>query len=101
MNSKECNEDGKLRLGEKKWSYYREMGLICAVGSGILIPYIITSGPWVYFLSSLIGCVIVMAGLIVWRLSKIGLGKFWIALWFGLLAIAVTLQLTIVFRVFS
>ena len=75
------------------------MGVVCAIGSGILIPYIFTSGSWEYFLSSLIGCVIVMAGLIVWRLSKIGLSKFWIALWFGLLAIAVSLQLTVVFRV--
>ena len=80
-----------FRLGDEKWRYYREMGMICAIGSSILVPYIITSGGWEYFLASLIGCVVVMAGLICWRLSNLGLRKFWVPLWFGLLAVAVTL----------
>jgi len=88
-------------LGEKKWRYYQEMGIICAIGSAILIPYILTAGTWNFFVGSLVGCVVVMGGLICWRLSKIGLGIFWPSLWFALLAFAVTLQLTVVFNVFG
>jgi len=88
-------------LKDKKWLYYRELGLICALGSLILLPYILSPNGWQYFLGSLILCVTTMTGLICWRLPSIGLNKFWPALWFTLLIIAVTLQLTIVFKVFS
>lgn len=86
-------------LGDKKWRYYKEMGTICAVGSSILIPFIIWPGGWEYFLSSLSASVLVMASLVCWRLQRIPLNKWWVLLWFGFLAIAVALQLLIVFRV--
>lgn len=74
------------------------MGMICAAGSVILIPYILLSGSWEYFLGSLVVCVAVMGGLVCWRLPRIGLKKSWVLLWFSLLAIAISLQLTVVFR---
>ena len=86
-------------LGEKKWGYYRELGLICAAGSLILVPYILSPAGWGFFLGSLIACVVVMAGLICWRLPRIGLNRSWVMLWFVLLVIAVALQLTVVFHV--
>lgn len=86
-------------LGDQKWRYYREMGVICATGSMILVPYILSPGDGKYFLASLIACVAVMAVLICWKLPRIGVTKFWVLLWLGLLAIAVTLQLTVVFNV--
>lgn len=87
-------------LQEKKWRYFREMGLICAAGSGVLIPYIIFRGEWPFFLGSLISCVVVMALLVIWRLRTLMISSWWTVAWFALLAYAVTLQLTVVFRVF-
>ena len=86
-------------MGDKKWIYFREMGVICAAGSAILIPYILSVGGGEYFLGSLIACVVVIAGFICWRFPRIGLNKSWVLLWFGLLTVAVTLQITLVFKV--
>ena len=90
-----------VRLPHKRWRYFREMATVCAVGSCLLLPYILTGGDWRFFLGSLVGCVAVMSVLIVWRIKAIGLSHGWTLLWFFLLAIAVTLQLTVVFRVFG
>ena len=91
---------GWLLLSEKKWAYFRELGLICGMGSVVLVPYLFIQGDWSFFLGSLIACVLVMGALISWRLPAIGLRKTWVGLWFLLLAVAVTLQLTVVFKVF-
>lgn len=88
-------------LPQKRWLYFREMGIVCATGSLILLPYIFFGGSWHFFLGSLIFSVVVMGIVTTIRLRKIEVSKKWILLWFGLLAIAVTLQLTVVFRVFA
>lgn len=88
-----------LLLGDKRWLYFREMGVVCATGSLLLLPYILLGNSWYFFLGSLICSVIAMAVMVVLRLTAIQVGKNWILLWFGLLAIAVTLQLTVVFKV--
>lgn len=90
-----------LLLGEKRWGYFREMGMVCAIGSCVLVPYILFGGNWSFFLGSLVCCVLVMAWLVVSRLSSIGVCKGWAVLWFVLLGIAVSLQLTLVFKIFG
>lgn len=85
--------------GEKRWCYFREMGVVCGIGSCVLIPYILFGGGGGYFLGSLILCVLVMAWLVVSRLAAIGVSMPWAFLWFGLLGVAVALQLTLVFEV--
>jgi hypothetical protein len=86
-------------LGDKRWAYFREMGVVCGVGSLMLVPYIIFQGSWAFFLGSLVFCVVVMAWLLVNRLASIGVSGKWAILWFVLLGIAVSLQLTLVFGV--
>ena len=88
-------------LKEKRWLYFREMGIVCATGSLILLPYILRGGSWQFFLGSLICAVITMAVMVTLRLSTIGISKKWVLLWFALLAIAVSLQLTVVFKVIA
>lgn len=90
---------GWFFLNEKKWAYLRELGLICGAGSLVLVPYILWQGSWTFFLGSLIASVVTMSALILWRLPLMGLQKRWVGLWFLLLSIAVTLQLTVVFGV--
>lgn len=86
-------------LGERRWRYFREMGVVCGIGSCVLIPYILLGGGWAFFVGSLILCVLMMAWLVISRLAAIGLNRRWTVLWFALLGIAVTLQLTLVFDV--
>jgi hypothetical protein len=86
-------------LGDKRWAYFREMGVVCGVGSLMLVPYIIFQGSWAFFRGSLVFCVVVMAWLLVYRLASIGVSGRWAILWFVLLGIAVSLQLTLVFGV--
>ena len=88
-----------ILLEEKRWSYFREMGMVCGIGSCMLIPYILVGGSWAFFLGSLILCVFIMAWLVVSRLAAIGVTRRWVVLWFALLAVAVSLQLTVVFDV--
>lgn len=90
---------GAALLGERRWSYFREMGVLCGIGSCMLIPYILFGGNWALFLGSLILCVVIMAWLVVSRLAAIGMTRRWVLLWFVLLGVAVTLQLTVVFDV--
>lgn len=86
-----------LFLGQLKYRYFRELGIICGIGSTVLIPFAMLSGEEVFFVGSLITCVLVMAGLICVRLPSIGLSRGWVVLWFALLGIAVLLQVTLVF----
>ena len=86
-------------LGERRWSYFREMGVVSGIGSCMLIPYILVGGSWAFFLGFLILCVVIMAVLVVSRLAAIGMTRRWAVLWFALLGVAVSLQLTLVFDV--
>ena len=88
-----------ILLGDKRGGYFREMGIVCAVGSGVLLPYILFAGNWSFFLGSLVCSVLVMAWLVVTRLASLGVSQWWTILWFVLLGIAVSLQLTVVFDI--
>lgn len=89
---------GALLLGEKRWIYISQLAATCLIGSLTLLPYAILSGGAGFFFGSLGAAILAMSLVISMRLSRIGLSWGWIALWFLLLGIAVSLQLTVVFH---
>lgn len=90
---------GWLLLGEKRWIYFRALAVTCLIGSLVLIPFAVTSGAAAYFFDSLLASICAMGITIILALKSIGFPWQWSALWFFLLSIAVTLQLTIVFHI--
>lgn len=93
-----------LLLGEKKWLFIKNIGFVCFIGSCILSPYVLLSVTGVtasapFFIGSLIISVAVMIGL-YYRAIKLSEVKInWWYFWLACLAIAVSLQLTVVFHV--
>jgi len=91
-------------LAEKKWEFIKNIGFTCLVGSIILLPYPIATvffkidnAP--FFVGSLIVAVLVMIVLYFLNVQKLALPKKWFWGWICCLAIAITLQLTVVFSV--
>ena len=89
---------GYLLLGPQRWLYLSQLGTTCAIGSFILLPYAIVGGGPSFFFGSLVAAVLVMALDFFIRIRRNQFPIRWYFLWLGLLAIAVTLQLTVVFR---
>ncbi len=93
-----------LFLQGKKWKFIREIGLTCFVGSIILVPYSISSILHIndsgeFFLSSLIASVAVMIVLYFISVKKSRVPMLWWAGWMLCLAVAITLQLKVVFHI--
>ncbi|HQW84160.1 MAG TPA: hypothetical protein PK987_06865 [Ferruginibacter sp.] len=91
-------------LAEKKWSFIKNIGFTCTVGSFILLPYPITTllfkeAHAQFFIGSLIVAVIIMIVLYFLSVKKLAIPVKWFWGWMGCLAIAIILQLTIVFEV--
>lgn len=91
-------------LAEKKWDFLKNMGVTCLVGSVILLPYAIAAtvsniNGATFFVGSLLTAVAVMIVLYFLNVQKLGLPKKWFWGWICCLAIAITLQLTVVFSV--
>ena len=91
-------------LADKKWEFIKNIGFTCLVGSVILLPYPIATvffktdnAP--FFIWSLIIAVLVMIVLYFLSVRKLALPKKWFWGWIFCLAIAITLQLTVVFSV--
>lgn len=89
---------GYLLLGEKRWLYIVQLATTCLIGSLVLIPFSSFGGGPSFFFGSLVASVLIMAIDIRMRLWQIKLATRWYLLWLGLLAVAVTLQLTVAFR---
>lgn len=89
---------GWFLLGEKRWIYIRTLAITCLIGSLVLLPFAIISGTTAFFFGSLLASICAMGISIVLHLKSIGFPWQWQALWFFLLSIAVTLQLTVVFH---
>jgi hypothetical protein len=92
-----------ILLKEKKWEFIRQISIACLVGSLILLPYCIV-GPTDpdeddFFLASLVIAVIVMIGWYYHATRKSRVSILWWFAWLFFLAIAISLQLTIVFSV--
>lgn len=91
---------GALILGEKRWIYISQLAGTCLIGSITLLPYAILSGGPGFFFGSLGASIFAMSICILIGLPRIALSWHWGALWFILLAIAVSLQITVVFHFF-
>ena len=91
-------------LSGKKWDFLKNMGATCLVGSVILLPYAFAASYTklndpLFFIASLIIAVLVMLILYFFNVQKLALPKKWFWGWICCLAIAITLQLTVVFSV--
>ena len=91
-------------LKDKKWIFIRNIAVTCLIGSIILIPYAVFSSLWNingndFFIGSLGLAVAVMIFLYALSVKNAGIKMYWWLGWLACLAIAVTLQLTVVFDV--
>ncbi len=91
-------------LADKKWEFIKNIGFTCLVGSVILLPYPVVTvflkiDNAQFFVGSLIVAVLVMIVLYFLNVQKLALPKKWFWGWICCLAIAITLQLTVVFSV--
>lgn len=93
-------------LGKQRWLFVKNIGFACFIGSCILLPYLFLSNMYIsndqkLFIGSLVASVIAMIYYYhkAVRLSMVAL-KWW-AIWLLCLAVAIMLQLTVVFNVFS
>lgn len=91
-------------LQNKKWVFIKNIGATCLVGSVILLPYAVLASfsnynSATFFVVSLLTAVAVMIVLYFLNVKKTGLAIKWFWGWILCLAIAITLQLTVVFSV--
>ncbi|MBX2932676.1 MAG: hypothetical protein KF825_00430 [Ferruginibacter sp.] len=91
-------------LAQKRWGFIKNIGLTCLAGSIILLPYPVAAiffkiDNASFFIGSLLVAVAVMMVLYYYSVTKLLLPVKWFWGWIGSLAIAITLQLTIVFNV--
>jgi len=91
-----------ILLKEKRWEFIKDIGLTCFIGSLILLPFAILSSAFGingknFFLGSLLVAVAVMILMYAISVRHSRLSKLWWLGWLVCLAIAITLQLTVVF----
>ena len=91
-------------LKEKKWHFLKNIGLTCFIGSVILLPYAVLSTCYGIngnnlFIGSLLLAVAVMIFMYAMSVKNTGIKIYWWLGWMVCLAIAITLQLTVVFHV--
>jgi hypothetical protein len=92
-----------ILLDKKSWLFIRNIGFVCFAGSCILLPYVflrifsLAESP-VFFISSLIASVLIMIVFYYRAVRNTGVNIRWWLSWLGCLAIAISLQLTVVFR---
>ena len=87
-----------------KWGFIKNIGNTCLVGAVILLPYAIAASflnynSAAFFLLSLLIAVVVMIVLYFLNVRTTGVSIKWFWGWIFCLAIAITLQLTVVFSV--
>ncbi len=90
-------------LQEKKWIFLKNIGFTCLLGSVILLPYSIGSfiskdNDGSFFIISLIVSVAAMVFSYYRSVKKSDVGTHWFAGWLLCLAIAITLQLKVIFN---
>ncbi len=91
-------------LADKKWEFIKNIGFTCLVGSVILLPYPIAAVFFKvdnaqFFIGSLLVAVFAMIILYFLSVKKSAIPVKWFWSWIFCLAIAITLQLTVVFSV--
>jgi len=95
---------GFVFLKERKWDFIARIGFVCFIGSLLLIPYAFAAtlhlaDSTTFFIASLVVAVLAMIFLYQKAVQQTGLKKTWWYAWLICLAIAVSLQLTVVFNV--
>ncbi|MES2429893.1 MAG: hypothetical protein V4556_03090 [Bacteroidota bacterium] len=92
-------------LKEARWQFLNNIAFTSLVGSVILLPYAALSGNFSgddnqnFFIGSLLLAVAVMIIMYALSVKKAGVSIYWWLGWLACLAIAITLQLTVVFHV--
>ena len=94
---------GLVLLKDKAFLFLRKIGFVCLIGSCILIPYIGLALFHIYdgkefFFGSLIVSVITMIIFYYRAVKQMGVSIKWWLGWLLCLAVAISLQLTVVFR---
>lgn len=90
-----------LFLHEAKWIFIKRIGLTCFVGSCLLIPYSLADFIQAIpnsFLMSLIIAVVAMVGMYYRSVKNTQLSSLWFWGWIVCLAIAISLQVFVVFN---
>jgi hypothetical protein len=90
-------------LQDKKWDFIKNISRTCLIGSIILLPYSLIGSfgmfnESTYFLVSLVLSVAVMTVSYFFSVRKSGLARSWWAGWLFTLAVAIVLQLKVVFN---
>lgn len=88
----------------EKALFLRRIGFVCFIGSCLLLPYCLELvqpffGMFSGFMYSLIIAVLAMLIMYISAIRKTGLSMKWLGGWLICLAVAITLQITVVFRV--
>lgn len=91
-------------LENKKWVFIKNIAVTCLTGSAILLPYCFSSAIQFnssneFFIGSLIIAVLVMIASYFKNIKRSGVSINWWIGWLLCLAVAITLQLTVVFHV--
>jgi len=91
-------------LGQRKWDFIKNISIVCLVGSFILLPYAVLAWFWQidnidFFVGSLLLAVAAMILLYAIAVRNAGVPVKWWLGWLCCLAIAVTLQLSVVFHI--
>ena len=94
-----------LFLKDKSFLFLRKIGFVCLLGSLILIPFIISAyfgfnNSGEFFFGTLIVAVVVMILAYYYAVKDLELPIKWWIFWLACLAIAITLQLAVVFHYF-
>ena len=92
-------------LRKRRNSFIHGISRVCAIGSTILIPYILSS--WLeinddpfFFFGSLILAVLIMIFRYYTEVTRLNLSLSWWYFWLLCLSLAVGLQITVVFHLF-
>jgi hypothetical protein len=95
---------GLIFLKEKRYRFLREIGYVCLIGSLLLLPYVLSASMNLanaaeFFTGSLILAVLVMIYLYFKAIRSVQISIMWWVFWLFCLSIAISLQLTVVFKV--
>lgn len=88
-------------LREHRWVFIKNIGLVCLIGSAALFVYYFFPVSWGFSIIAIsVGCsVVLMIGLYYRAVKKSEVSIYWFWSWIICLAVAILLQLTIVFDV--
>ena len=92
-------------LRKRRSPFIHGMGRVCLMGSAILIPYVISSWLEIYddilfFFGSLLLAILIMIFRYYAEVTRLNLSLGWWYSWLLSLALAVGLQITVVFHLF-